>query len=122
MKVKVEPTYFRGLPSLRLSVSTDGKNYEVINIKAILQLLKWLFRSEDIRYPPEEGNEGRWMLFRAINDVCKGLAPKTVAKKTGCRDSTRDIVEFVEKPPEENWEEWVKNALTWQRGSQEEAG
>lgn len=115
MKVKVEPTVFRELPSLRVSISTDGKNYEIINIKAVLQILKWIFRSEDIRYPPENGYLGRQKLLQAVQDVCHGLDVGVVVKKHKCRDAERDIVEFVIKPPEKNWEEWVKSRLTLQK-------
>lgn len=111
MKVKVEPIEFRGLPQLRISISTNG--YEIVNIKAVLNLLKWLTRSEDLRYPPENGFRGGRMLLDAINDVYKGMDVGLICKKYKVRDAERDIIEWIVKPPEEKWEEWVKNSLLW---------
>jgi len=106
-KLKVKIKYienFKGLPALQVSVSTDGKNYEPITIYALLELIHWIFRSEDLRYPPEDGYEGRRQLFRAIKEVEGGNSPENVVRKFKCNKGTFDAIEFVEKPTEEEYE------------------
>lgn len=110
LKVKIEPIEYRNLPQLRISIKTDG--YEIINIKALLNILKWLFRSEDIRYPPEKGFQGKYKPLHAIQDVCEGFPVEQVVRKHECRDAERDIIEWIENPPEKNWKEWTKEVLS----------
>lgn len=105
LKVKVKYTEdFKHLPALQVSVSTDGKNYEPITIYALLELIHWMFRSEDLRYPAEDGYEGRRQLFRAIKEVEQGASPETVVKRFKCSKGTFDAIQFVEKPTEEEYE------------------
>jgi hypothetical protein len=109
LKVKVEYTEdFKHLPALQVSVSTDGKNYEPITIYSLLELVHWIFRSEDLRFPQEDGYEGRRQLFRAIKEVEQGISPETVVKKYKCNKGTFDAIEFIEKPTEEEYEKLKK--------------
>ena len=119
MKGKIKPTYFKGLPSVQVSVSTDGKLYEPITIKKVLQILQWLFRSEDIRYPQEEGFEGRRQMFRAIYQVYEGASAEQVATKFRASNQEKDSIEWKNNPQEEKWEEWVKQILNIHKKSED---
>jgi len=109
LKVKVKYTEdFKHLPALQVSILTDGKNYEPITLYSLLELIHWVFRSEDLRFPPEEGYEGRRQLFRAIKQIEEGNLPETVVRKFKCNKGTFDAVEFVEKPTEQEYEKLRK--------------
>jgi len=112
LKGKIKPTYFKGLPSIQVSISIDGVRYEPITIKKLLQILEWLFRSEDIRYPPEEGFEGRRQLIRAILEVYSGSSVEEVVKKFKASSVEKDTIEWEDNPREKDWEEWVRQILS----------
>lgn len=98
MKVKVERLEFNGKQHLRVSVSTEG--YEPVTLYSLLEVLKWIFLSEDLGYP---NGKGHWFTLKAIEDVANGGSPSDVIKKYGSSPSNLDSVIFTDLP--ENSEE-----------------
>lgn len=85
LKVKKEKRIWNGKPSLKVSIKTEGTQsndwYEIPRHEPIFEMLEALFEAEDLRYPKDEGYEGRDYLFKAIKDIWRGKSVKEVLRE-----------------------------------------